>query len=130
MNTQTHWIEEFQRIEERFNQAMVSNDPKEIAKCITDDWVLINPESGPLSRELILGLIGSGTLAHSSMTKQVVRAKVYGDVAVVTGRGQNKGTFQGRPIEADEWVTDVYMNIDNDWLCVTTQLTPIAGKAN
>jgi len=120
-------IAEFQKIEERFNAAMVSNDPDTIAKCITEDWALVNPESGPINREIILGIIGNGALSHSSMTKEVKRVEQYGEMAVVTARGQNTGTFQGNPIEADEWITDIYIRKGGDWLCVLTHLTPAAA---
>lgn len=124
MRTDAQWIEEFQAIEDHFNAAMISNDTSLIAQCITDDWVLVNPESGPVSREIILGIIGSGVLTHTTMTKRVHRAKVYDGFAVVTGRGQNTGTFQGEPISADEWITDVYVRRGHEWRCSLTHLTP------
>ena len=49
-------------------------------------------------------------------------------IAVVTGRGQNTGTFNGQPIAADEWITDVYRKVDGRWLCVLTHLTPAARQ--
>lgn len=117
-------IEEFTAIETAFNDAMVSNDIARIADCISDDWVLVTPEVGPVSREGMLEAIGSGRLTHDRMVKTLVRAKVYGDMAVVTGRGQNTGTFRGAPIAADEWITDIYRRIDGRWRCVLTHLTP------
>jgi ketosteroid isomerase-like protein len=117
-------IGEFIAIENAFNEAMISNDVARIADCISDDWVLVTPEVGPVSREGVLGAIGSGTLSHDSMVKQLIRARVYGDIAVVTGRGQNTGMFRGEPISADEWITDVYHRIEGRWLCVLTHLTP------
>lgn len=117
-------IEEFTAIENAFNDAMVSNDIARIADCISDDWVLVTPEVGPVSREGMLEAIGSGRLTHDSMVKTLVRVKVYGDMAVVTGRGQNTGTFRGAPIAADEWITDIYRRIDGCWRCVLTHLTP------
>lgn len=117
-------MEEFTEIENAFNDAMVSNDVIRIAGCISDDWVLVTPEVGPVSREGMLAAIGSGTLSHDMMVKQLVRAKVYGDMAVVTGRGQNTGMFRGEPIAADEWITDIYRRIDGRWRCVLTHLTP------
>lgn len=122
--TDARILETFQTIEERFNDAMVSNDLARISACISDDWVLVTPEKGPIGREAILHVIGSGMLTHDSMTKQVLRAKVYGDVAVVTGRGRNTGTFRGEPICADEWITDVYRLSEGHWRCVLTHLTP------
>lgn len=123
-------IDEFQVLEDQFSIAMVTNDPDQIAKFITDDWALVTQQSGPLSREVILGIIGSGTLTHTAMTKQVTRAKRYGDVAVVTGRNQNSGTYNSQPIEADEWVTDVFVQTDGRWLCAITHISPtIDGTA-
>lgn len=119
-------VEDFQALEDRFNAAMVSNDVAQIAECITDDWVLVTPEKGPVGRQAVLGAIASGMLAHDSMSKQIVRAKVYGSVAAVTGRGRNTGTFRGEPISADEWITDLYHFVDGRWRCVLTHLTPAA----
>ena len=115
---------EFVAIEDAFNAAMVSNDIDRIGACITDDWVLVTPEVGPVSREGMLAAISSGVLSHDMMVKKLVRARVYGDVAVVTGRGQNTGLFRGQPLKADEWITDVYHRIGGRWLCVLTHLTP------
>ena len=101
-------IKQFQQIEDNFNTAVISNSVDEIKKCVTRDWVL-----------------QQGQLSHSTMTKVILRVKVYGDIALVTGRGQNTGTWQGRPLEADEWITDVYKNENDKWLCVLTHLTPV-----
>lgn len=113
-------------LETAFNVAMVSNDVARIAACISDDWVLVTPEVGPISRAAILGAIAQGRLTHSMMTKAAASAKVIGDVALITSRCRNSGTFQGSPIEADEWVTDVYALHGGEWRCVLTHLTPAA----
>lgn len=115
-------------LEDAFNKAMVSNDVEQIARCITDDWILVTPEAGPVPRARILGVIASGMLTHSSMTKVATHACVVGDVAWVTGRGGNTGTFNGAPIEADEYITDIYRRVNGEWKCMLTHLTP-AGDA-
>jgi ketosteroid isomerase-like protein len=81
-----------------------------------------------VSRSRILHVIESGELSHDTMRKRVDRVQVYGDVAVVTARGQNTGQFRGRRLAADEWITDVYVRVDRRWLCVLTHLTPCAAK--
>lgn len=119
---------ELAAVEEDFNRAMVSNDVQRISACITDDWVLVTPESGVVPRSRILRVIETGELSHDTMTKEVARVAVYGDVTVVTARGRNTGHFRGQPISADEWVTDVYRKVDGRWRCVLTQLTPVAAR--
>lgn len=119
---------ELTRVEENFNQAMISNDVSRIRACITDDWVLVTPEAGVLPGSRILHVIETGELEHDTMTKDIARVKVYGDFAVVTARGRNSGRYKGQPISADEWVTDVYRRIDGRWLCVLTHLTPAQSR--
>lgn len=115
---------ELEAAEQAFNAAMVSNDPRLIRACITEDWVLVTPERGPVPGSRILGLIEAGTLGHHTMTKTTHSVIVMNDVATVTGRGQNTGWYAGAPIAADEWITDVYQRIDGKWRCVLTHLTP------
>jgi ketosteroid isomerase-like protein len=118
-------LETFAAVEDAFTRAIVSNDVAKIAACMTDDWVLVTSEVGPVNRSDFLQTIKSGVLAHDTMTMAIQRVKVYGDVAVVTGRGQNTGTFRGRPIRADEWITDVFTRIEGEWRCALTHLTPV-----
>lgn len=111
-------------LEDAFNAAMISNDVARIAACITDDWILVTPEAGPISRAAILDAVGSGRLSHATMTKRASHARVLGDMAWVTGRGQNTGSFRGAPIAADEYITDVYVRQGGVWRCSITHLTP------
>ena len=120
-------FDEFARIANEFARAICSNDGAQIAEFLSPDWVLITPEVGPVAREHFLRVIDDGTLSHHTMTIDIARVKVYGDVALVTGRGRNTGTFKGQPIKADEWTTDIYRRAGGRWRCVLTQLTPVAG---
>lgn len=115
----------FQEIEDNFNKAIVSNNVTEIKKCISDDWVLVDSQGGIIPQKRFFQVIEQGLLSHSSMNKEILRVKVYGNIALVTGRGQNTGIWQGKPMEADEWVTDVYKKENDNWICVLTHLTPV-----
>lgn len=115
----------FQEIEDNFNKAVISNDVGKIKKCITGDWVLVDSQGGIIPQEKFFSVLEQGLLSHATMTKEVLRVKVFGEIALVTGRGQNTGTWQGKHMEADEWITDVYKKEGDKWLCVLTHLTPV-----
>jgi ketosteroid isomerase-like protein len=123
--TDQQLISEFQQIEDRFNKAVISNKVDEIKKCVTDDWVLVDSQGGIIPGEKFFYVVEQGMLSHATMTKEILRVKVYGGIALVTGRGQNTGTWQGQLLEADEWITDVYKKVNGNWLCVLTHLTPV-----
>ena len=120
-------METLQAAESAFNAAMISNDTGRIAACITPDWVLVTPQRGPVPAQAVLAAIESGLLSHATMTKTTHHVHLLGDVATVTGRGQNTGMFRGKPISADEWITDVYRRDGSGWRCVLTHLTPAGG---
>lgn len=119
-------LRDLTHVEEMFNEAMISNDVARIRACVADDWVLVTPEAGVVPLARLLHVIEAGELSHDSMIKDVVRARVYGDTAVVTSRGRNTGMFRGVAISADEWVTDIYQRVSGRWLCTLTHLTPVA----
>ncbi|MGB3178754.1 MAG: nuclear transport factor 2 family protein [Albidovulum sp.] len=118
---------ELEAAEQAFNAAMISNDPDQIRRCITPDWVLVTPERGPVSAAAILAVIESGILGHDTMTKTTYHMTALGQVATVTGRGQNTGWFRDAALDVDEWITDVYHRIDGQWRCVLTHLAPATG---
>lgn len=97
-------IKQFQQIEDNFNLAVISNCVDEIKKCITSDWVLADSQGGIIQQASFFKVLEQSYLTHSTMTKKILRVKVYGDIALVTGRGQNTGIWQGQPLEADEWI--------------------------
>ena len=115
-------IHTFAALEQAFDQAMIFNDPDRIAAGTSDDWQLITPEAGPVSRAAMLAAIGTGVLSHDTMT-HADPVRHYGDVVLVVGRGQNTGHFRGAPVAADEWITDVCHDTAGRWLCVLTHLT-------
>ena len=123
--TEEQLKQQFQEIEDNFNMAVITNSIDEIKKCITSDWVLVDSQGGIIPQEGFFSVLQQGQLSHSTMTKEILRVKVYSDIALVTARGQNTGMWQGQPLEADEWITDVYKKEDEKWLCVLTHLTPV-----
>src|SRR5690606_11392025 len=113
------------KIEDNFNNAVISNKVNEIKKCVTEDWVLVDSQGGIIPQDRFFKVLDQGLLSHDTMTKQVLRVKIYGDIALVTARGQNTGTWQGQSLAADEWITDIYKKENGNWLCVLTHLTPV-----
>jgi ketosteroid isomerase-like protein len=63
------------------------------------------------------------------MTSDVHDVRVYGDVAIVTARVRNSGTFDGNPFQLDEWSTDVFIRRADGWRCAVTHLTSVAASS-
>lgn len=121
-------FDEFDNLQNEWAHAIVSNDAEAIGQFMSDDWVIVG-ETGVSERSDFLRLVESGDLTHGAMEGDVVRARVYGDVAVVISRGTNNGTFKGRSFSSDEWITDIYVKQNGRWRCVLTHLTPAKAEA-
>ena len=109
----------------RWSDAIVSNDVDMMEQFTTEDWVLVD-KPGVIPRARFHQVVADGTLRHDRMTHDVLAIKRYGDVAVVLTRGRNSGTFQGEPISADEWTTNLVVKESGEWRCALTQLTQAA----
>lgn len=85
---------------------------------------MVTPEGGPRKRADFLAAVESGQLSHSEMVFEVLKVRVYGEVAVVLAHGTNKGSWRGVPFTADEWVTETFIRRSSGWLCAFSALTP------
>ncbi len=121
---QTGDEEEIATFVHRWADAIAANDVEQIARFTTEDWVLID-KPGPITRDTFHAAVANGMLRHNTMTHDVLEIRRFGaDVAVITTHGRNSGSFQGQPISADEWTTDILVRTDDGWRCALTQLTP------
>ena len=116
--------EEIATFVHRWAEAIVANDVAQIARFTTDDWVLVD-KPGPITRDTFHAVVAGGMLRHDTMTHDVLDINRLGtDVAVVRTLSRNTGAFQGQPIEADEWTTDILVRSSDGWRCMLTQVTP------
>jgi ketosteroid isomerase-like protein len=81
-----------QRIEAEVRQlsdeevrALMANDVKAAARLWSDDFVVTNPLNKFVTKQEVLGMISSGTLAFASYERRVEYVRVYTDFVVVAG---------------------------------------------
>jgi ketosteroid isomerase-like protein len=115
--------EEVLKMERRFANAIVKNDPEAIGRFVADEWIIINADGGIIDRKRFLEVIKSGTLTHEMMESDDIRVRVYGDSAVVSALTRSKGKFMGQEFTTHERSTDVFVRRGGQWRCVLTQLT-------
>jgi ketosteroid isomerase-like protein len=120
--------EELVKMEQEFADAIVKNNPEEIRRFVSDDWVIINADGGIIDGKRFLEVIESGTLTHEMMESDDIRVRVYADSAVVSALTRSKGKFMGQEFTTHERSTDVFVRRDGQWRCVLTQLTPFTKK--
>ncbi len=116
---------EFQYWEDNFNEALTSNNVEYISRFLSDDWILLQPEFGIITKEQFLHAVKSGELSHTSMQKEVLRVNLQSDIALVITRGMNIGCYKNSPFNAEHWVTNTYKNENGNWICIMSQEAPV-----
>src|SRR3989337_1057721 len=97
-------------------RALVTGDVERAGQLHTDDFQLINPLGGALSKEQYLGGISSGQIHYLYWEPESIAVRLYGDVAVIRYRSQLEIVVQGRHIPRQRyWHTDLYERHGMRW---------------
>jgi ketosteroid isomerase-like protein len=108
---------------EAWDRAMVENDADAIGRYMADDWAIVGPDGSVGSKARFLDLVRSGALAHDVMESHDLDVRVYGETAVVIGRGISEGTYRGARFQLVERVSSVFRRGASGWVCVLTHLS-------
>lgn len=107
-------------------RALVAGDVARAAQLHTEDFQLVNPLGGVLSKEQYLGGISSGQIDYLFWEPGSIAVRVYGDVAVIRYQSQLEIVVQGRHIPRQGyWHTDLYERHEAHWQVVWSQATGI-----
>jgi uncharacterized protein DUF4440 len=105
-------------------RALVNGDVERATQLHTEDFQLINPLGGALSKEQYLGGIGSGQIRYLYWEPDSIAVRLYGDVAVLRYRSQLEIVVQGRHIPRQRyWHTDLYERHGAQWQVVWSHAT-------
>ena len=116
------------RAVDAWDRAMVTNDADAIGAFMAADWVIVGPDGSVGGRERFLGLVRSGSLTHDVMESHDLDIRLYGDTAVVIGRGISGGAYDGTRFHLEERVSSVYRRDGAGWTCVLTHLSLLSQQ--
>jgi Domain of unknown function (DUF4440) len=76
---------EVRRLNDEEVRALLANDVKTMARLWSDGFVVTNPFNRFVTKQEVLGMVTSGTLAFTSYERRVEYVRVYTDFVVVAG---------------------------------------------
>ena len=106
-------------------RALVSADVEAARRLHADDFQLINPLGGSLSREQYLGVIASGQVDYLAWEPDSIAVRLYGRAAAIRYRSQVELLVQGQRNSRRAWHTDVYEKRDGRWQVVWSHATEV-----
>jgi ketosteroid isomerase-like protein len=112
-----------------WDRAMIGNDAGAIGAYMADDWTIVGSDGSVGDKATFLALVGSGALSHDVMESHDMSIRVYGDTAVVVGRGVSAGRYRGQAFREVERTSCVFVRQQGRWRCVLTHLSRLGPPA-
>ena len=105
-------------------RALVTGDVERAGPLHTEDFQLINPLGGTLTKEQYLGGISSGQIHYLYWEPESIAVRLYGDAAVIRYRSELEIVVLGRHIPRQRyWHTDLYERHGGRWQVVWSHAT-------
>ena len=115
-----------EKLEREWVEAYVRRDIAYLEGFLAEDYAFTYPDGTVVEKARELENIKSGALALTEIKLSELKARTYGDAAVVTGRSALKGKVDGRDVGGEYRFTDVFVKRGDRWQCVAGQVTRIA----
>jgi ketosteroid isomerase-like protein len=110
--------------ERDIGQAWLKKDAKAVAAWDADEYTFTDFDGAVYDKTADLAAVK--VTNFTAFASDDMKARVYGDVGVVTGRITQKGTDgDGRDIGGVLRFTDTYVKRDGRWQCVASQVTKV-----
>jgi ketosteroid isomerase-like protein len=119
---------ELVRLQNEWAAARVARDVDFLERLYAREFRITAMNGTIVERDDDIARFASGALKPESIIDEDLKVSVYGDVAVVTGRENMRGPYQGRSIELSVLFTNVFVRRDGRWQLVTHHSTPAAAR--
>ena len=117
--------EQIKQLERDRQQAFIRGDIARIEQETADDYVTINGSGAISDKPRMMTSLASGRTKVLSVSLEDLKARVYGDVAVLTGIYRDVNVTQGVEKHVNARFTRVFVRQRGTWLAVSYQQTAL-----
>lgn len=121
--------EELRRASADYDAAWLNQDATALNRLLADDYVQINPDGKIRTKAVVLKDAKSGDIKLEIGRSEDLKSKIYGEIAITTGRWVEKGTEKGTPFGGTLQNSVVYQRISGHWKVIGDQSTTIKADA-
>jgi ketosteroid isomerase-like protein len=107
-------------------QQATKGDTTMLNRILADDFIATSLRGRVANKAQYLKYSARPNLSFRNFNADEVKARLYGDTAVVTGRTTVKGRDQGEEFDTQFRYTRVCVKRDGRWQIVTSHLTPVS----
>ena len=125
MRDETELIE----LQQTLAEAWLAGDRATVERIIAPEWTSTGPDGSTTDRAAVLTQVFE-TAAHKIRVLEVgnVKARVFGDAAVVTGRTHGVGEFEGFAYDVVIRFTDTFVRREGRWQAVASHASLVQER--
>ena len=121
-------VAEITELVQKLAAAWVQGDRAFIDGVLAPEWSVTDPSGRVLAKQQVVDETFSSDERHiESMTVDDVKVRLFGAVAVATGRTRATGSYKAERASVELRFTDVLLRRDGRWLFVVSQGTLVAS---
>jgi hypothetical protein len=111
-------------LENRWVMALQKHDIPALTSILSDGYVDGDEHGQATDKQGVLAAVRSGDLKFDTLTINGMKANVYGDAAVVTGKAHQVGSYKTEKFADDVVFTDTFVKRNGTWQAVASQRAP------
>jgi ketosteroid isomerase-like protein len=111
-----------------WDKAIVRKDRQAIERNMAEDFRQIDGQGNVETKKSFVDDLVSPDLEIDPYAVEDFEVRVYGDMALVSGRTLMKGRYQGKPFASHYRYIDIYVRHGQDWKIVSVQISPIPSR--
>jgi ketosteroid isomerase-like protein len=111
-----------------WDKAIVRKDRAAIAANMADDFRQIDGRGDIEDKASFLDGVVAANLSIDPYTVEDFEVRVYGDVALLSGRTRMTGFYDGKPFKSHYRYIDIYVRKAGVWRVASVQITPLSKQ--
>lgn len=120
-------VTDIEAIEQRLARAWVERDRATIDAILAPEWSVTDGSGQVLTKQQVMQESFASTDRRvDRMVIDEVKVRLYGDVAVATGRTEAAGSYRGTSVSVVLRFTDVFVRRNGTWQAVASHGSTVA----
>lgn len=122
-------VKALKQLSDGWDQAILRKDKAAIEANMTDDFRNIDGDGDVADKQHFVEGLMSDKLSIDPYTVEDFDVRIYGDVALLSGRTRMTGHYEGKPFTSHYRYIDIYVRRGGKWRVTSVQITRIPQQA-